>query len=71
MSDDAARHRYHRDLRSQLRERFNSLRMTAGVLGLEDSPKQAAEWLGFIADAAADCSELVRIIAELEPDEDD
>ena len=69
MTDDAVR--YHRDLRSQLRERFNALRMTVGVLGLEDNPEQAAEWLGFIATAAADCSELVQIIADLEPGEDD
>jgi hypothetical protein len=69
VSDDAVR--YHRDLRSQLRERFNALRMTVGVLGLEDNAEQAAEWLGFIAAAAADCSELVKIIAELEPGEDE
>ena len=71
MNDDAIR--YHRDLRSQLRERFNALRMTVGVLGMEDNAEQAAEWLGFIADAAADCSDLVGIIADLEPgvDNDD
>jgi hypothetical protein len=45
--------------------------MTVGVLGLEDNAEQAAEWLGFIAAAAADCSELVKIIAELEPGEDE
>ena len=69
MNDDALR--YHRDLRAQLRERFNALRMTVGVLGTADSREQAAEWLGFIADAASDCSELIRIIADLEPGEDD
>ena len=69
MNDDALRH--HRDLRAQLRERFNALRMTVGVLEMADNREQAAEWLGFIADAAADCSNLVTILADLEPGEDD
>ena len=69
MNDDAVR--YHRDLRTQLRERFNALRMTVGVLGMENNAEQAAEWLGFVADAATDCEELVRIIADLEPGDDD
>jgi hypothetical protein len=69
VNDDALR--FHRDLRAQLRERFNALRMTVGVLGMADSREQAAEWLRFIADAASDCAELVRIIADLEPGEDD
>ena len=51
--------RRRRELITLLRERFNALRMTVGVLGMEDSAKQAAEWLGFIADAADDCSTLV------------
>jgi hypothetical protein len=69
LNDDALRH--HRDLRAQLRERFNAMRMTVGVLEMADTSEQAAEWLHFIADAAADCSNLVTIIADLEPGEDD